>query len=120
MIPCAGGEWPVGGALHPRVGLALQGLIQRACAGRDKADAEQRVEKTALHAGDSGEHGAQIEAAPASDQNQANDLDLEELAQVVDERGRRARLRGVNMRVRDGRGEFGRIGGLGSRSHWEG
>ncbi len=83
----SGGHGTVGGALHARVDFALQGLVQRARSGRDQADAEERVEQAALHAGDAGLHGAQIKAAPAGDQHQADDFDLEELAQVVDERG---------------------------------
>ena len=67
----AGGHGPVGGALHARVGLALQGLVQRARSGRDQADAEQRVQQAALHAGDAGLHRAQIKAAPAGDQHQS-------------------------------------------------
>ena len=84
----ARGERAIGGALHARVGGALQGLVERAGAGGDEADAEEHVEQAALQGGDAGLHRAQIEAAPAGDEDQADDFDFEELAEVVDERWR--------------------------------
>ena len=110
-------EGTVGGALHARVGSALESLVERAGAGGDQADAEERVEQAALHAGDAGLHGSQIEAAPAGDQDQADDFDFEEFAQVVDERGRGAGS-GCMKRMRRGiDGEVRWRSGLGSGGH---
>ena len=113
----ARGEGAVGGALHARVGGALEGLVERACAGGDEADAEERIEQAALQGGDAGLHRSQIEAAPTGDEDQADDFDLEEFAQVVDERGRGAGS-GCMKCVRCGiDGEVRRRGGLGSCGH---
>ena len=86
MRPAAIGR--SGSALHARVDLALQGFVERARAGRDQANAQQCIQQTALHTGDARKQRAKIKAAPAGDQHQRHDLDFEEFAQVVDQRGR--------------------------------
>src|SRR5208337_4901749 len=96
--------------------FAFQGLVQCACAGGDQADAQQRIQQAALHAGDAGLHRTQVKPAPSGDQNQADDLDLEKLAQVVEERSRGAGLRRMDVR-RTMRGLLCRNSGLGSGSH---
>ena len=94
--------------------------------GRDEADAEQRFKKAALHAGDAGLHRAQVKSAPAGDQHQAHHLDLEEFAQVVDERGGCARLgrvdhnRSMGGACNGGCGAIFRKRGLRGGSHVDG
>ncbi len=118
----ARGQRPVGGALHARVGGALEALVERARAGGNEADAEQHVEQAALQGGDAGLHRPQVKAAPAGDEHQADDFDFEEFAQVVDEGCGGAGLRGVKaVRVRGvfaaACGEICGDCGLGGRSH---
>ena len=116
----AGGHRPVRGALHARIGPAFQRLVQGARSRRDQADAEQRVQQAALHAGDAGLHRAQVKTAPAGDQHQADDFDLEQLAKVVQERGRSAGAGRMNVRLAQTRAvicELCRNCGLGSGSH---
>ena len=121
----SGGERAVGGALHARVGGALKALVQCARACGDEADAKESIEQAALQGGDAPLHGAEIEAAPTRDDDEADDFDFEELAKVVDERCGGAGGRSVNsMRVRgvcDVVGvEIGRDSGLGGKSHEDG
>jgi len=103
-----------------RVGGALESLVKSARAGRDEADAEQRVEQAALQGGNAGLHRSQVKAAPTSDEDQADHLHLEELAQVVNERGRcagRWSMKGVRRGIGVKRGKLRRCGGLGGGSH---
>ncbi len=111
------------GADHARVGLPFQSFVQRARARRNQADAEQGVEQAGLHAGDAGLHRGQVKPSPAGDQHHANHLHLEQLAQVVDERGggsgagRVQVRRPVRMAFSCGCGQFCLNCGLGGGCH---
>ena len=82
------GEGAIGGAFHPRVGLAFQGFIERSGAGGDQPDAQQCTEQAALQAGYAGVHRAQIVAAPRGDQHKRHNPHFEEHKTVVQQRCR--------------------------------
>ena len=115
--PAARCEGTIGSALHARVGGAFESLIKSPSAGGDEADAEQRIEQAGLQGRDAGPHRSQIKAAPTGDEDQTDHFDLEELAQVVDERGRDAGRGGMNGVRRGIDGEVRWRSGLGGGSH---
>jgi len=81
------------------------------------SDAEERVQQAALQGGDTGLHRAEIEAAPTGDEDEANDFDLEEFAQGVDEGGGDAGSRCVKRMRRRIDCEVRGRGGLGGSGH---
>ena len=87
-----GGQRPVGSALHASIGRALESLVQRTRPGGNHPDSEQYFDQSALHGRDLRLHGAEVEPAPSGDKNQPHHLNLEQLAEIVDQQSRCARL----------------------------
>jgi hypothetical protein len=106
----------LGGSQHACVGFAFEGFIERAGAGGDEADAEEGIEEAGLEARYAGLHGAEIETSPTGDEYHADDLDLEQLAQVLNERsggtggGSVDVRRCVGQSIGGGNGNFGQRG----------
>ena len=121
----AGGHGAVGGAAHEAVGLALEGLIQRAAAAGDDGDPDEGLQHARVEGADAALEAAEIEAGSGGDDDHGGDADFEERGVVGEERvglrrcedvigcrrgGHRVRISRLRVRRRAGRCGLGAFG----------
>src|SRR5216683_4781807 len=82
----ARGHGTVGGTAHEGVGLALEGLIQRAAAAGDDRDSDEGLKEAGVEGADAALEAAEIEARPGGDDDHGGDADFEECGVVGEER----------------------------------
>ena len=82
----AGGHGAVGGAAHEAVGLALEGLIQRAAAAGDDGDPEESLDHAGVEGADAALEAAEVVARSGGDDDHGGDADFEERGVVGEER----------------------------------
>ena len=84
----SGGHGAVDGAVHQAVGVAFEGLIERAGAAGDDGDPEQRLQHADVEGRDAAPQAAEVVAGSGGDDDHHRDADLEERGVVGEERMR--------------------------------
>ncbi len=84
----SGGHGAVHGSVHQGVGLAFEGLIERAGAAGDDGDSEERLQHAGVEGADAALQAAEVVACSGGDDDHQGDTDFEERGVIAEERMR--------------------------------